>query len=201
MNERTKTESGEDAKRQRRRHHSSLARASSSRALSRVPAHGCAVPGARGQPCCSSRPPCRASGLAVGSRPLWHSLHRAPHLQPSQCDGARLSKVPGAALACCPHVPLPLVVCPAWRSLCSCRRAHGSRATLRCATAVQLPTQARQQGRGAERRAAALANALLSSGTEQTVAGYGANLLQGRIFNIPPLQELLEAAREPQAET
>lgn len=48
--------------------------------------------------------------------------------------------------------------------------------------------------------AAARADALLSSGTEQTVAGCGASLLHGRVLNIPPLQELLEAAGEPHAE-
>lgn len=32
------------------------------------------------------------------------------------------------------------------------------------------------------------------------MAGYGANLLQERIFNIPLLQESLKAARDPQVE-
>lgn len=66
---------------------------------------------------------------------------------------------------------------------------------------MQLPNQLRQKGKGGpEQRAAVLANILLSSGTEQTVAGYGANLLQEWIFNIPLLQESLKAAREPQVE-
>lgn len=66
---------------------------------------------------------------------------------------------------------------------------------------MQLPNQLRQKGKGGPGyRAAVLANILLSSGTEQTVAGYGANLLQERIFNIPLLQESLKAAREPQVE-
>lgn len=44
-------------------------------------------------------------------------------------------------------------------------------------------------------RASALANILLSSGTEQTVAGSGASLLEEQIFNIPPLQEFPRGSR------
>lgn len=66
---------------------------------------------------------------------------------------------------------------------------------------MQLPNQLRQKGKGGpEYRAVVLANILLSSGTEQTVAGYGANLLQERIFNILLLQESLKAARETQVQ-
>lgn len=120
--------------------------------------------------------------------------------------GARVSKTPGVMLAGChrPSHPVALYHLLCMEILFHFPAAHGQQsscATLSCVTTVQLPNQPRQKGKGgAENGAAALANILLSSGTEQTVAGYGANLLQERIFNIPPLQESLEAAREPQAE-
>lgn len=109
-------------------------------------------------------------------------------------------------LACC-HDPPNIISC--YCLLCleipfhfpAAYGQQSSCATLSCVTTVQLPNQLGQTGKqGPEYGAAALANILLSSGTEQTVTGYGANLLQEWIFNIPLLQESLEAAREPHAE-
>lgn len=135
--------------------------------------------------------------------------HIHPQCLSSHGKGVRVSKMPGMTLACCHRPSHPISL---YHLLCLEIPFHfpavygqqSSCATLSCVTTVQLPNQPRQKGKGggggAEYGAAALANVLLSSGTEQTVAGYGANLLQERIFNIPPLQESLEAAREPQAE-
>lgn len=132
--------------------------------------------------------------------------HIHPQHLSSHCKGARVSKTPGMTLACCHRPSHPISL---YHLLCleipfHLPAAYGQQsscATPSCVTTVQLPNQPRQRKKGGpEYGAAALANILLSSGTEQTVAGYGANLLQERIFNIPPLQESLEAAREPQAE-
>lgn len=135
----------------------------------------------------------------------WMGHIHPPHL-PSHSERARVSKTPGMPLACC-HRPSHSI--SLYHLLCleipfHFPAAYGQQSscvTLSCVTTMQLPNQLRQKGKGGpEYRAAVLANILLSSGTEQAVAGYGANLLQERIFNIPPLQESLKAAREPQVE-
>jgi len=132
---------------------------------------------------------------APGTLPGGSTGHVHPQCLPSHRKGASVSKAPGMSLACCHRPAQPISL---YHLLCleiplHLPAAYGqqsSRATRSCVTTVQLPNQPRQKGKGGpEYGAAALANILLSSGTEQTVAGYGANLLQERIFNIPPLQE------------
>lgn len=157
----------------------------------------------------SSQPPAqpRDRGAAhPGTFPWGRTGHIHPQPLSSHRKGARINKTPGVTLACChrpshpifpssfvlPGNPFPLSSC-IWAAKLLC---HPELCYHR---AIAKPTETKGEG-GAEYGAAALANVLLSSGTEQTVAGYGANLLQEQIFNIPPLQESLEAAREPQAE-
>lgn len=147
------------------------------------------------------RDPSTCGATHPSSRGMGH-IH--PQHLPSHGEHARVSKTPAMPLACC-HRPSHSI--SLYHFLCleipfhfpAAYGQQSSCATLSCVTTMQLPNQLRQKGKGGlEYRAVVLANILLSPGTEQTVAGYGANLLQERIFNIPLLQESLKAARDPQ---